>query len=311
VETAAMESQSASAVLLVRPAAFGFNAEAAKSNVFSHASKDPDFAARAAAEFELVAQRLSDAGVEVLVLDDTAEPAKPDAVFPNNWFSTHADGTMVLYPMATEPRRLERRAADVRSLVERHGFEVRRTVDLSGHEAEGRFLEGTGSLVLDRPRRRAFANRSPRTDEEAIADFDRELGYSTLVFDAHDPGGRPIYHTNVLLSLGSRFAAICVDAVAAEDRGRVLAEIEESGRAVVELSFAQLRRFGCNLLELTNSNGDTVIALSSKAVESLRADQLRSLESFGELVPVAIPTIEAVGGGSVRCMIAEIHLPRR
>jgi hypothetical protein len=304
-----MDSQSASAVLLVRPAAFGFNPEAARSNVFAHASADSDIEAKALAEFDLLAARLSDAGVGVLVLDDTPGPPKPDAVFPNNWVSFHTDGTMVLYPMATAPRRLERRADAVRALVERSGFSVSRVVDLSGHEAAGQFLEGTGSLVLDRPRRRAFANLSPRTDANVIEDFDRQLGYSTFVFDARDPGGRPIYHTNVLLSLGSRFAVLCLEAVAPEHRDSLVAEIEESGRTIVEMSFAQLRRFGCNLLELQGTSGP-VIALSQKALSNLRPEQVGALESFGELMAVDIPTIEAVGGGSVRCMIAEVYLPR-
>ncbi len=155
-----MELQSASAALLVRPSAFGFNPEAAKSNVFAHASPDPDVQAKGLSEFDSVANALSDAGVEVLVLDDTAEPPKPDAVFPNNWVSFHADGTMVLYPMATDLRRLERRAGDVRALVKRNGFEVRRVLDLSGHESAGGFLEGTGSLILDRPARRAMPRAS-------------------------------------------------------------------------------------------------------------------------------------------------------
>ncbi|HEX2802376.1 MAG TPA: arginine deiminase-related protein [Sphingomicrobium sp.] len=304
-----METQSASAVLLVRPAAFGFNAEAAESNVFSHASSETDFVRHTAVEFEALARSLSDAGVETVILDDTREPAKPDAVFPNNWFSTHADGTMVVYPMATAPRRLERRVDDVRALLERQGFEVRRVVDLTSHEKQGHFLEGTGSLVLDRPNRRAFASLSLRTHADVIADFDRQLGYSTFVFDACDPGRRPIYHTNVLLSLGTRFAALCLEAVAEEHRHRLVAEIEESGRTVIPMSFAQLRRFGCNLLELQGKAGP-VIALSARAIASLKPDQLRALEGFGKLVAVAVPTIESVGGGSVRCMIAEIHLPR-
>jgi len=305
------EAQSARAVMLVRPACFGFNAEAAASNVFSKALADPELQSKALAEFEALARQLADAGVDVLALEDSAEPPKPDAVFPNNWFSTHADGTLVLYPMASAARRPERRVEAVRALLEASGFEIRRVVDLSGNEERNHFLEGTGSLVLDRPRRRAYANRSPRTDPAVVAQFDRELGYSTLVFDARDPGGRPIYHTNVLLSLGTRFAALCPEAVAPEDCDALVADIEESGRTIVEMPFAQLRRFGCNLLELRSKAGDPVIALSSRATASLRPDQLRVLESFGALVEVAIPTIEAVGGGSVRCMIAEVHLPRR
>ena len=310
-ETVAMESQSANTVLLVRPAAFGFNAEAARTNVFSHASPDPEIAGRALVEFDRFAEKLGGAGVEVLSFDDTAVPEKPDAVFPNNWFSTHADGTIVLYPMATAPRRLERRIDDLRSFLEKSGFQVRRVVDLSGHETDGHYLEGTGSLVLDRPRRQAYASLSLRTHPDVIADFDRQLGCSTLVFDARDPGGRPIDHTNVLLSRGSRIAVVCLDAVVPEHRYRLVAEIEASGRTIIPLTFAQLRRFGCNLIELRNAKGEPVIPLSSKALEALRPDQVRALETLGgELIDADIPTIEAVGGGSVRCMIAEIHLPR-
>jgi len=306
-----MEAQSASAVLLVRPAAFGFNVEAARTNAFSLASTDPQLQRKAASEFDGLARRLSGAGVEVLVLDDSADPAKPDAVFPNNWFSTHADGTLVVYPMATAPRRLERRVDALTEALAEAGFKVERLVDLTSHEEDGRYLEGTGSLVLDRPNKRAYANLSLRTDADVIADFDRALGYSTFVFDARDPGGQPIYHTNVVLSLGCEFAMLCVDAIAAKDRPALIKSIDASGRAIVELDFEQLKSFGCNLLELRNSNGEPVIALSETARKSLRLHQLQSLESFGELVVADIPTIEAVGGGSVRCMIAELHLPRR
>jgi len=311
MEAVGTEAQSAGTVMLVRPACFGFNAEAAASNVFSRASADPELQSKALAEFDSLAKRLSDAGVEVLIVEDNAEPPKPDAVFPNNWFSTHADGTIVLYPMASVARRPERRIEDVRAMLEGAGFKIRRIVDLAGNEEQGRFLEGTGSLVLDRPRRRSYASRSVRTDPAVVDRFDRELDYSSLVFDARDPGGRPIYHTNVLLSLGTRFAVLCPDAVVPEDRARLFADIEESGRTIVELTFAQLRRFGCNLLELRNARGEPLIALSSRALDNLRPDQRHTLEAFGDLVDVAIPTIEAVGGGSVRCMIAEIHLPRR
>ena len=305
------EAQSASAVMLVRPAAFGFNAEAARSNVFSHASRDPDFASKALAEFDGLARRLDDAKVEVLVLEDMAEPPKPDALFPNNWFSTHRDGAVALFPMSTPPRRLERRLGEVKALLAASGFAIGRVVDLSWHEHHERYLEGTGSLVLDRPRRRAYANRSLRTNADAVRDFDQALGYATFLFDAFDPNGRAIYHTNVLLSLGTRFAVLCIEAVAPDDRAALIESIEASGRAIIELSFEQLRCFGCNLLELRNRTGEPVIALSSAAKAKLAPQQVRALESFGELVEAPIPTIERVGGGSVRCMISEIHLPRR
>jgi len=305
----ASEVQSSNSVLLVRPARFAFHSEAAASNMFASASSDSDVSGRALAEFEGLAARLADAGIELLVLEDSPNPAKPDAIFPNNWVTFHADGTVVLYPMATEGRRLERNAEGLRALLGASGFEVRRIVDLSFHERHGRFLEGTGSLVLDRPGRRAFANRSPRTDPSVIADFDDRLDYSTLVFDAHDRSGRPIYHTNVLMSLGGRFAVLCADTLAEEYRPVLIDEIEASGRTIIHVDYEQMRQFACNLIELQGPSGP-VIALSSTARRSYRPDQLRALESFGELIEADIPTIETVGGGSVRCMITDIHLPR-
>jgi hypothetical protein len=295
--------------LMVRPACFGFHPEAAKSNAFASPPVDGDIAARAAREFDSVTEQLEQAGVELLVLPDTPSPAKPDAVFPNNWVSFHGDGTVVLYPMATAARRLERDPKRLMRLLEDAGCTIERVVDLADHERDGRFLEGTGSLILDRPRRRAFAALGPRTHPGVVADFDRALGYSTMTFEASDRSSRPIYHSNVLLSLGERFAVLCVEAVASDDRAAVLAEIEASGRTLIDVDFAQLESFACNLIELRGRDGP-VIALSGAALRSLRPEQRHLLETFGELVVADIPTIEAVGGGSVRCMIADVHLPR-
>ena len=303
-----MDSQASRSVLLVRPASFGFNPETAASNAFANAAGE-NAAVAVLREFDAVAQRLIGAGVEVLVLEDAPDPPKPDAIFPNNWVSFHADGTMVLYPIESPTRRREREPERLATLLRESGFDIRRTVDLSHHERHGRFLEGTGSLVLDRPGRRAFANLSPRTDPHVIADFDDRMDYATLLFDARDRSGRPIYHTNVLLSLGARFAVICAEAVAEEYRAVLIDEIEAAGRTVIEVDFEQLRSFACNVIELEGASGP-LIAISAAARGSLRPDQLKRLESFGELLDVAIPTIESVGGGSIRCMIADIHLPR-
>jgi len=300
------EAQTAGTVLMVEPAAFGFHAEAAESNTFARAGVEA--ADAAISEFHGLAEALARAGVEILKLEDSEEPKKPDAIFPNNWVSFHEDGTVVLYPMATEARRLERNFEGLRNLLVKAGFDIRNVIDLSFHERHGHFLEGTGSLILDRPQRRAYANLSPRTDAVVIADFDDRLDYSTLVFDARDRSGKPIYHTNVLMSLGVRFAVLCNEAVAEEYREVLIGEIESSGRTLIEVDYEQMRQFGCNVIELRGSGGP-VIALSSAARRSFRPDQLRSLESFGELVEAGIPTIEAVGGGSVRCMIADVHLP--
>ena len=304
------DPQTSNTVFLVRPASFAFHAEAARSNAFATAPHDAEIAKSAEAEFDGLAQRLAGAGVEVIILEDSPDQAKPDAIFPNNWVSFHADGTLVLYPMATEARRLERNVDGLKALLDSSGFDVRRTVDLSFQERHGHFLEGTGSLILDRPRRRAYANLSPRTDAAAIADFDDRLDYSTFIFDARDRSGQAIYHTNVLMSLGTRFAVVCLDAVAPEYREVLVGEIDRSDRTLIEVDYEQMRQFACNLIELQGRGSSAVIALSSAARRSFRPDQLRSLESFGELLDADIPTIETVGGGSVRCMIADIHLPR-
>ena len=291
---------------MVRPARFGFHAEAAESNVFAQAGTDVSDALR---EFDGAVEALESAGVEVLILEDSPDPAKPDAIFPNNWVTFHADGTMVLYPMATAARRLERNPDVLKSLLASNGFEVRRTIDLSFHEKHGHFLEGTGSLVLDRPARRAYASLSARTDATVIADFDDRLDYSTLLFDAHDRSGKPIYHTNVAMSFGAKFAVLCSQAIAPEYREILVGEIETGGRTLIEVEYDQMRQFACNLIELKGRSGP-VIALSSAARRSYRPEQLRVIERFGELVEADIRTIEAVGGGSLRCMITDIHLPR-
>ena len=306
-EAVSAEVQTSGTVLMVRPVSFGFHAEAAESNAFAHAGAE---VGAALSEFEAVVAALEDAEVEVLVLEDTPDPPKPDAVFPNNWVSFHADGTMVLYPMATEARRLERDPERLKARLATAGFEVCRVIDLSFHEKHGHFLEGTGSLVLDRPERRAYANLSPRTDAAVIADFDDRLNYSTLLFDAHDRSGRAIYHTNVAMSLGAKFAVLCTEAIAPEFREILIGEIESGGRTLIEVEYDQMRNFACNLIELKGRDGP-VIALSSAARRSYRPEQLRILERFGALVEADIPTIEAVGGGSLRCMIADVHLPRR
>lgn len=303
------DEQTSGAVLMVRPSSFGFHAEAARSNAFAHPEPDADLSA-VLREFDGAVEVLERAGVHVLILEDSAEPAKPDAVFPNNWVSFHADGTMVLYPMATAARRLERNPERLKTLLQESGFEVRQVVDLSFHESHGHFLEGTGSLVLDRPQRRAYANLSPRTDAAVIADFDDRIDFSTLLFEANDRAGRPIYHTNVVLSLGTSFAVLCTSAVAPEFREVLIDEIETTGRTLIDVAYDQMRGFGCNVIELKGRGGGPVVALSSAARRSFTPDQLKLLESFGALAEADIPTIERVGGGSFRCMVADIHLPR-
>ena len=307
---ATQEAQCAEAVLMVRPANFGWNPETAESNRFQRAGAGPGESVAAAREFDTLAARLADAGVEVVVADDSPEPVKPDACFPNNWVSFHADGSVVLYPMLAPSRRAERRPEPVAE-VERAGFRVSRTIDLSPLERRGEFLEGTGSLVLDRPARTAYACRSPRTTPAALAEFSAALGYRTVEFDALGPDGRPAYHTNVLMAVGDGVAVLCAEAITDEvRRSAVVASLAASGHEVIEIDVAEMGSFAGNLLMLRARDGGARIALSEAAWQGLEPGKRRRLEQHGGIVATPIPTIEWLGGGSVRCMLAEIFLPR-
>lgn len=306
------ERQTTSAVMMVRPIAFGFNPEAGRSNHFaSSAPLGGGSCSQARREFDELARRLRSAGVGVHCLEDMESPAKPDAVFLNNWITTHADGTVVCYPMASPNRRLERRYDDVAALLASAGFAVNRRVDLTASEDCGLFLEGTGSMVLDRPGRVAYACLSERTHLAVLERFAAELGYEVVAFVATDPAGRPIYHTNVMMSLGRRFAAICLEAVRPDQRTSLVRRLEASGRTIVDLTWRQIASFAANMLELQATSGDAILALSTTAYRNLDNSQRKRLtELAGELVHSPLTTIEHYGGGSARCMITEIHLPR-
>lgn len=297
---------------MVRPARFGANPETASSNFFQ-TSEAGDFglAERARREFDALALRLAGAGVRVHQFAGSTAAELPDEVFPNNWLSLHADGTAVLYPMQAPNRRLERRRELVDALATAHGYRIERVIDLTPLERRGLFLEGTGSLVLDRPRRTAYACLSPRTHREALAEFGRALEYEVVTFDAADRHGRAIYHTNVMLALGSTFAVVCANAIAPHDRRRVLDGLAATGREIVDLTFEQLHAFAGNLLELETRTGQRVIALSDTARAALEPATATRLAAHGELVSSGIGAIERHGGGSVRCMLCEVHLPRR
>ena len=314
------EPQSAPAVLMVRPAAFGFNPQTAASNAFQHPPHAPavvpatlasaEIQSLALREFDRLAGSLERSGVAVIVAEDTREPEKPDAIFPNNWVSFHADGTVVLYPMLAPNRRAERRENVLVKVVGAGGFRTTRTVDLSAREARGQFLEGTGSLVLDRRRRVAYANVSARTDLDVLGDFAQQLDYDVVTFESTDGAGRSVYHTNVMMAIGTAFAVLCGESIADRDRRAAVHSMLESGREVIEIGFAQMQAFAGNLLELAPP-GSKVIALSTTAWASLGPAQRRALERHGRIVATDIPVIERYGGGGVRCMLAEIHLPRR
>lgn len=305
--------QCAGAVLMIRPAAFGWNPETAPSNAFQRTGDGTPEAARAAAvaEFDAVAAALVGAGVEVHAIDEPAGTTCPDAVFPNNWVSLHHDGTVVLYPMLAPSRRRERRMEFLLELERRGAYQVSRLVDLTHHELAGRCLEGTGSVVFDHVARVAYACLSPRTDRAVLDELCDELGYEPCTFEATDADGVPVYHTNVVLSIGRQRAILCAAAVPAARRETLVARLEAPGRTVVEISRAQMAAFAGNALELEARGGASVLAMSARARDSLDARSLEALRATGQrFVAVPIPTIEERGGGSVRCMLAEVFLPR-
>src|SRR6056297_57102 len=309
------DRQATDTVLLVRPVAFHGNPETADSNAFQRppAAADPEAEqAAAAVEFDGLVDTLRAAGVNVIVVPDTAQPPTPDSVFPNNWVSFHADGTVVLYPMMAPSRRGERRRDILEMLSREHGFHVARVLDLSGHEADERFLESTGSMVLDRAHRVAYACLSARTDPAVLADAAQQLGYEPLAFAALDQEGLPIYHTNVLMCIGRDFAVVCEEAISdAGQRAAVRRRLEDTGHEVVPIRFEQMCSFAGNMLELENVTGERLLALSSRALDALDAGQRATLAARCRLVAAPVAAIEDGGGGSVRCMLAEIHLPRR
>jgi len=309
-----LRQQCADAVLMVRPRAFGYNPETAATNTFQQPPGAESGAAEAQREFEQLVRALASEGVSVCAAEDSAAPSKPDAIFPNNWVSFHEDGTLVLYPMQAENRRRERRPEVIDAVVRQLGFEVRRTVDLTRHETQGRFLEGTGSLVLDHRNRVAYGCLSPRTHPDVVREWGRELGYHTVLFEANDRSGTPYYHTNVMMCIGSRMAVLGTCAMSTDDRARVIEKLEVTGHDVVEIGYDDIEQFAGNLLELASWDealGDCrLLVMSDTARRCLRPETYARLSAGADCVlAVPIPTIERLGGGSVRCMMAEVFLP--
>lgn len=298
--------QTTNNILLIRPASFGFNEETRESNAFQRKLHEEAETVKhtAIVEFDACAGMLKSNGVNVLVFDDTPFPAKTDAVFPNNWVSFHADGTVVLYPMLSVNRRLERRSDIIQSL--KHQFEIANIIDLSEYESEGRFLEGTGSIVFDHDNLIAYAALSPRTNEELFLMLCERLNYKPVAFTACDLDGDAIYHTNVMMCVGHQFAVVCLQSLT-DERGcaNVVNSLTSTGHEIVDITFDQMANFAGNMLAMRND----LLVMSQRAFDTLTAAQRLTLEKYCKLLPLAIPTIETVGGGSARCMIAEIFLP--
>ena len=298
---------------MIRPVRFASNPMTKTSNSFQREMTvtPEEQQVFALAEFEGLVSALRAADIEVIVVDDTPQPHTPDSIFPNNWVSFHADGRVVLYPKEAENRRLERRPDIIDTLSSEHGYGVTELIDLSYHEDEGRYLEGTGSMVLDRANRIAYACLSSRTQLDVLGEFAQRLDYDIVAFDAVDRGGVPVYHTNVLMNIGEALAVICSDAITRdEQRDAVIQQLQDTGRDVLCISYDQLEAFAGNMLELRATSGDRVIAMSERARDSLTDGQLERLRQNGRVVSAPIEHIEDSSGGSVRCMLAEIHLPK-
>jgi len=302
--------QSTNSVLMIRPVRFYPNPETAKDNAFQRdADRSPDVLTVAARkEFDGAVETLRQAGINVRIFEDTAEPEKPDAVFPNNWISTHHDGRIALFPMFSALRRRERRQDIVEGL--RKHYRVTEVIDYSAFEDEGSCLEGTGSLVFDHLNKVAYVSISNRSTPQMIQRFAEDFGYEAVTFTSIGSDGQPIYHTNVMMCIGTGFAMVGLKMIPNEtEREHMRACLEKTGKEIVELSADQVANFAGNAIELHNRDGNKLLVLSSRADRALTEDQRKKLCRYARLVPIDLPTVE-LAGGSARCMIATIHLPR-
>jgi hypothetical protein len=307
-QTSDMSNQTTSHLLMIRPVHFAFNAETAVNNAFQVAGKNDGAQEKARQEFDAFVQVLRQNGVDTTVIDDTATPHTPDSIFPNNWISFHDDGSIVLYPMFAGNRRLERKPGVIAAIAAT--FTISNTIDLSQYEKEDAFLEGTGSMVLDRQNKIAYACLSPRTDYFVLTDFCEKMGYTAEMFDAIDQNGQAIYHTNVMMCVADKYVVICMDAIAAQhEKDAVTETIKKTGKEIILISYEQMNHFAGNMLQVSNNKGELLLVMSSQAYESLTKEQVQQLSGYNKIVHSPLTTIETNGGGSARCMMAEIHLP--
>ncbi len=299
----------ASAILMIRPAAFGFNEETAVNNYFqtNPSINKEELQQIALLEFDSMVQALRNKGIHVVVIEDNKEPAKPDAIFPNNWLSTSPEGIISVFPMYAPSRRIEKREEILQLLA--NNFIAKDVQDWSEYEAEGRFLEGTGSMVIDYDNKLIYACVSERTSLAVLEKFAGTNGFQAIVFLATDKNGYPVYHTNVMMTLGSRFCVLCEEAIDEEwELIAVRQLLEATQHEIIAISREQMHCFAGNMLELKNDKGGHFLVLSQTAFDSLRKEQKDMLEAYAQLLPIAVPTIEKVEGGSVRCMMAELFL---
>lgn len=297
---------------MVRPAAFGFNEETAVNNYFQSRPGIPkeSLQQKALDEFDNMVKTLRQHGIHVLVIEDNKEPVKPDAIFPNNWLSTSPKGTISVFPMYAPSRRLEKRDEILKEIA--NSYVVNDVQDWSGYEAEGRFLEGTGSMVIDHDNKMIYACISERTSPPVLEKFAAANGYQAIAFMATDKNGRPVYHTNVVMTIGEGFCVLCEEAIDEEWELIAIRQLLEStGHTLIAITRDQMHHFAGNMLQVRNDLNEKFLVLSQTAYDSLRKEQRQMLEAYSVLLPIAVPTIEEVEGGSVRCMMAEVFLERR
>jgi len=298
-------------ILMIRPLQFTYNAQTAETNAFQE-KIDPNNASevsiKAMQEFDAFVLKLKNNHINVLVFDDTKDPEKPDAVFPNNWISTHLDGQIALYPMCHENRRTERREDIVDNL--KNKYTVNDVKDFSYFEVSKQFMEGTGSVVLDRENKLMYACLSPRTDLEALETIASKLNYTPIAFHAVDENGKEIYHTNVMMSMGAEFVVICLDSIKDEnEKATLLGKFDDTAKQVIEISYTQMNKMAGNMIQLKNTKGQKIEVMSEQAFHSLSDFQMTQLLMHSKIIYSDLSTIEKYGGGSARCMIAEVFLP--
>ena len=305
--------QTTDTVLMIEPAAFGFNAETAQNNYFQVNSENAETQNRALQEFNNFVEKLRRKGINVITMKDTLEPHTPDSIFPNNWISMHQDGTVVLYPMCAVNRRWERRN-DILEILKRN-FSVKEIIDFSAPENDGKFLEGTGSMIFDHDNKLAYGSVSLRLDEQLFREFCEKFGFTPVVFHSYQTANNerlPIYHTNVMMCVADQFVVICLDCIDDEtERVNVVNAIVNSRKEIIEISESQMQRFAGNMLQLQNPEGKKFLVMSLSAYQSLTPEQISNIEKYSEIIYSDLETIETNGGGSARCMLAEVFLEKK
>ena len=306
--------QLASNLLMIRPCNFFSNPQTAESNKFQGRSNlsDNELQEAAVNEFDTLVSKLREADLSVCVFEDTPDPVTPDSVFPNNWVSFHNDGTVILYPMEAENRRLERRLDIIETLKNEHGFYVKNIIDMSYLEDKEEYLEGTGSMILDHVNKIAYACLSSRTHKNALLNFSKKMGFSSIAFQAKDASGSDVYHTNVIMSLGEKIAVLCEDAIPANfEKKQIISSLKNSGHEIINITLDQMTSFAGNVLEVISNSDEHLMLMSERAKKSLTKKQSSTIEKYCRIVSSPIQNIEDSAGGSVRCMIAEIALPKK